>query len=180
MSFSKINYIKDKKNNYLLPFQYYNLFNLISIPTIGKIPIIKDWPNITKTIPPNDITYNIALLTGKINNIIVIDIDNNDNGITLWNELINKYGNINTPTVNSISGLHLYFKYDPEIKSSIKLKINNKKYGIDIRSDKNLITVPPSVSNINNKKYKWIISLEDTSIKTIPKWLKKFILNHQV
>jgi bifunctional DNA primase/polymerase-like protein len=178
---TRIKYIKNIEGDYLLPFQYYDEFNLISIPTIGKRPIIKDWPNKIKTIPPSDISYNTALLTGKINDIIVVDIDIKDDGLKLWDELVKEHGEINTPTVKSGQyGKHLYFKYSSKIHSSIKLKIDNKKYGIDIRSNGNLITVPPSSDLESGDKYKWLISLDDTSIKKMPKWLENFILKYQV
>jgi bifunctional DNA primase/polymerase-like protein len=181
---SIIHYLKlnDQK---VMPFQYYNHFNLISIPTNGKIPFLKNWQHTCFTIHPSDINQNTALLTGSLNNIIVIDIDKSDNGIKLWNELIKKYGDIDTPIVKSPGtkiggGLHYYFKYNKNIHSSIKLKVDGKKYGIDVRSDGNLITVPPSLDNKTNKRYKWIKSLEETSIKKMPKWLEQFILEHQV
>lgn len=66
-------------------------YNFVSIScNIKKIPIKKNWNNITiddciKYINNNN---NIGILTGKISNIIVLDIDVKDNGLKSWNELI--------------------------------------------------------------------------------------------
>lgn len=179
MSNTKIHYLKDKNDNYLLPFQYYNSFNLINIPMFEKKPIIKDWPNKTKTIPPNYINNNIGILTGKINNIIVLDIDIKDDGMKFWNIIKNNYNDIITPLVKSPGGsLHYYFKYDKDIPNTIRIKIDNKRIGWDIKSDKSIITSPPSIYPNTNKKYKWLIKLDDTKIKKMPIWLKKYILDH--
>jgi hypothetical protein len=182
----KINFLKDKNDNKLLPFQYYNNYNLISIPilTNSKKPIIKEWQNSTKTIHPQYINENIGILTGKVNNITVIDIDVKDNGLVFWKQLLLKnniqnFKDLNTPLVKTASGgLHYYFKYNKDLPNINKFKINNNnnKIGIDIINDKKQVIAPPSI--IDNKKYKWIINL-DYKIQKIPKWLKEFILKHK-
>ena len=55
------------------PTEYYNKFKLISIPLVPKqkYPYMKEWQKITKSkdLRPGD---NIGIITGKVNNIIVI------------------------------------------------------------------------------------------------------------
>lgn len=168
----KINYIKDKFGSKLLPFQYYNLYNFVTIPVINKIPFIKRWNLITKTVHPSNINHGIAVLTGKVSGISVLDIDDN---LNLFKEL---FGEINTPTVITGKGIHLYFKFDKDIKNSIKLNFQGKKIGWDFRNG-SLVTLPPS--KVNGITYKWIKgkSLIDIKIKNIPNKLKKFIIQHQ-
>ncbi len=175
MQTNKLNYIEDKYKNKLLGFQYYDDFGFVSIPLHDKAPIIKNWQNTIETIPPTYTTDNTGILTGQINNITVLDIDLKDDGVAYWNELISKNKKINTPYVQTANGgYHYYFKYDKEIENKNRITINNKKIGFDIINNKRQVVAPPSI--INGKKYKWIISLEDTNIKKIPKWLKNLLI----
>ena len=118
------------------------------------------WTEFTlnKTIHYNE--YNgIALLTGKINNIIVIDIDNKDH----WNKLLeeNKQKEPNTVKVISGSGgIHYYFKYDESLEH-IKSTDHcfGKEYDIDIKTNGGCVIAPPSKyfnKNLNKEvEYQW-------------------------
>jgi len=174
MTSKDIGYLKYKKDKQLLPIEYYNKFKLITIPLLSKDkrPYIKEWQKIKKS-KQGEPDKNIGLLTGKVNNILVVDIDKD--GMNIWKKWIKENGDINTPIVKTggNGGLHYYFKYDKDIKSSLKIKINNKRIGIDIKSDGGQVVIPPSIVI---KKYKWIKSLEDYPIIKIPKWLKDKIL----
>jgi len=159
------------------PTEYYNKFKLISIPLVPKqkYPYMKEWQKITKSkdLRPGD---NIGIITGKVNNIIVIDVDKADDGLKIWKKWLKEYGDINTPIVKTGScGYHYYFKYDKDLKSSIKIIVDGKRVGIDIKSDGGQVVSPVSV-HPNGKKYKWIKTLDDYKIKKIPSWLKKKIL----
>lgn len=177
---SKINFIADKDDYKYLGFQYYDLFNYITIPLHEKVPFIKDWQKSKHTIHPTYTTDNTGLLTGITNDLFVLDIDVKDDGLKLWNKLIDEKLFIlpKTPiTKTGSGGLHIYFKYDDSIPNINKLKINDKIYGWDILSNGKQVVVPPSI--INGNKYKWINSFEDCNLKKIPAKLKKFILNHK-
>ena len=125
--------------------------------------------------------YNgLALLTGKINQIIVIDIDNMEH----WNNFLNKNNENEPDTVKTISGSggrHYYFKYTDDLEN---IKSNSKcfgsEYDIDIRTNGGCIIVPPTTyySNQENKhvNYKWEKSIFDYQLKEIPKWIKKLLL----
>lgn len=178
---NKINFIKDPKTDVkLLPFQYYNLYKLITIPIAinDKMPFIKGWNLTKKTIHPTYIDQNIGILTGKVNNITVLDIDEKLNGMQYWKYISKQYDEIITPMVKSPTGLHIYFKYNKKIPTTYRIKIDDKKIGWDIKSDNSVITSPPSV--IDGKKYKWIKnkSLDDAKIISMPKWLEIFIINN--
>ena len=171
---NKINFIKDPKTDEkLLPFQYYSLYKLITIPiaTNDKKPFIKGWNLTKKTIHPTYIDQNIGILTGKVNNITVLDIDDKLNGMQYWKYISKQYDEIITPMVTSPTGLHIYFKYNKKIPTTYRIKVNDTKIGWDIKSDNSVITSPPSI--IDGKKYKWIRnrSLDDVTILSMPKYL---------
>lgn len=175
-----LTYIKNKQRKRLLPFQYYDEFNLITIPMKGKAPIIRNWPNAKETVPPSTSDLNTGILTGKINDITVLDIDVQDNGLALWKQISSRYSPINTPTAISPSGsIHMYFRYNSKIRTSNKIIVDNKKVGWDIRSDKGIIVAPPS-RNVRGDKYKWKISMDQSKCVIMPKWLEDYILKHQV
>ncbi|MEK7566883.1 MAG: bifunctional DNA primase/polymerase, partial [Patescibacteria group bacterium] len=95
-----------------------------------KLP--KEWNKITSSIYNNE--KNFAVLTGKINDIIVIDLDNKDPEFIAYKWLRDNLGDIytlNTLITNTINkGYHIFFKYTTKIKN-----INNKEFNIDILSD---------------------------------------------
>lgn len=176
----KIDYLEYKNEEKLLPWQYYNKFNYISIPMVGKRVLIPNWQNKQETIVAHYLPSNIGILTGKINNLLILDIDIKDNGMKLWNEIIKDKPEINTPMVKSPGGsIHLYFKYNAKIPNMNRILVN-KKIGWDIKSDGSIITAPPSVYPNTNKKYKWIANKSLNELKPIkmPKWLEEYILNH--
>ena len=157
--------------------EYYDKFKLITIPLIprDKRPYLPAWQKITKSkkLRPDD---NVGILTGKVNNLLVIDVDRKDNGMKIWKKWIKENGDIDTPVVKTggpEGGMHYYFKYDEDIKSSLKIKVDNKRVGIDIKSDGGQVVAPPSIVS---KKYKWINNLENYKIKKIPKWLKEKLM----
>jgi len=55
--------------------------------------------------------YNVGILTGKINNLIVLDIDVKNNGLEEFNKKFN-INDFKTPITKTPSGgYHIYFKY---------------------------------------------------------------------
>jgi hypothetical protein len=89
-------------------------FYKISLVKNGKTPINKwnDHKNHHKTLP-NMEKHNVGILTGPINNLLVVDIDVKDNGLEEWIKYISKYGNPNTIKVHTPSGgAHYYFNYN--------------------------------------------------------------------
>lgn len=179
MKETKIDYLITKDNIKLLPWQYYNLFNYITIPMYDKKVLIPNWQNKTHTVIPNYISPNIGILTGKKNNLTILDIDIKDDGLKLWNTVSKKYPEIKTPTVKTpTGGLHYYFKYNNKIPNMNKILVDGQIIGWDLKSDGSIIATPPSLHSNTNKRYKWIISLNDNKPIMMPKWLESFILNN--
>ena len=179
MKDTKIDYLISKKGNKLLPWQFYNTFNYISIPMVDKKVVIPNWQNKKETVIPHYLSPNIGILTGKKNNLLVLDIDLKENGMKLWNYISKQYPKFITPTVKSPGGsLHFYFKYTPNIPNMNRILVNNNRIGWDIKSDGSIITSPPSLYPNSNKRYKWLVDLNYCKPINIPKWLEYFILDH--
>ena len=93
---------------------------------------------------------NVAILTGKKSNIVVIDCDVKDRGVEYFQSLCsqNKYNYaVNTMTVRTPSGgIHVYYKYDESLsKNHGRLsEENGNLVGIDIRSNNGCVIGPPS------------------------------------
>lgn len=102
---------------------------------------------------------NVAIRTGKENNITVIDLDFTDKE-RIKNVLkdlhINRIQDV--PYVKTRQGFHLYFKYNEKIfNGSIGKNYNKIKYGdgIDIRGEGGCIFAPPSEYYCEDKTFKY-------------------------
>jgi hypothetical protein len=190
--------IKNKQYTTRVENKYSEYDNFICIPmTIDKKPIVS-WKGLTKTPLKSFLPeHNIAILTGKLNQITVIDIDNpkpgkkESDGMKMYEELLDKYNNGNelvTPTCKTQSGgLHIYFKYDESIKTTTGVN----GYSIDIRNDGGLIICPPSIGQ--KGLYEWVKpsqtlvpssvvkdqSLHNTELMEIPRWFKEWLMQKE-
>ena len=103
----------------------------ISFPK-DKVKFPKSWQNLKKSKYNNE--PNFALLTGKINNIIVIDLDiKGSDKSTSWFETgFCKIQDIDTLTTKSVNGgYHVFYKYTENVKSK-----SFKEFNVDILSDR--------------------------------------------
>ena len=101
-----------------------------------------------------------GIITGKINNSIVLDVDDKDDGVEEFNKYVSKFGEPNTFKVKTQGGgYHYYFKYFSS-NSDTNFLIDNyitnsSKYrgkGIDIRTNGGQVVAPGC--KIGNKEYK--------------------------
>ena len=139
----------------------------------------------------NDLNKNhnaLGMLTGEVNGIFVVDIDNVDE----WNMLLKDTKNKEPKTVKAISGnggIHYYFKYTERLKNITSkdhaIKFNDKALSIDVKTNGGFIIVPPSrYYNERLKKeveYQWAdgLSIFEKELKELPKWLEKLFLDKQ-
>jgi hypothetical protein len=127
-----------------------------------------DKAKLPRIIPDNN-SYNYAVLTGKENNIIVVDIDSykfDDDSI--FKKAFPDYLKIKTYiTQTPNGGHHLYFKYDEQIKQTAS------ELFIDIRSNNGYVV--GAGSKTHNGLYK-IFNNDD--ICEIPEDLKIWILDN--
>lgn len=147
--------VRDFNNQQYLIANIINNWGFVVIPLEGKISTIKKWQTYDNKIGLQAVQQrvyfsnsyiNIGVLTGKPSNIIVVDIDNKNDGLIEWEKLCKKYGKPNTFTIKSGSGgYHYYFKYTESVsKFRNKIKsINNK--GIDLKTTGGYVVFPFSV-----------------------------------
>lgn len=95
---------------------------------------------------------NIAVVTGEISNIVVLDIDPRHGGESALKLLSDEVGPIPS-TLEALSGgggRHLYFAYPGR-------RVRNRaglRPGIDLRGDGGIIIVPPSL-HPSGRRYAW-------------------------
>ena len=103
-----------------------NGYSVIPVKYAEKRPVIKNWTQYSQKLPTVDEIdtwtrqqYNIGLCTGKLSNIIAIDLDNDIDGIhnTICSLLpktpVIKYG---------AKGCTNFYRYNGEISKTLKYK----------------------------------------------------------
>jgi len=100
-----------------------------------KLPTYQNWVNWKTN------AQGIALVTGKISGVVVVDIDSTDNKLKLNSPIICR---------TQSGGYHFYYKWTEETKN--KVRINNAP--IDFRGDGGIVILPPTT--YKNKQYEWI------------------------
>lgn len=100
-----------------------------------------------------------AIVTGKISNLFVLDIDNgaDTNGLQIPKTVAVETGS---------GGKHYYFRYPKDIKLGNSGGFRKK---MDTRGEGGYVIAPPA-THPNGNTYKWIKGL-DTEIAEVPQWL---------
>ena len=128
-----------------------NSLQTIKLTKGSKIPIKNAYDRIKNAdISTIDKTYfNIGVLCGSINDIIVLDVDEKDNGMKYFYEHYLSSNKLHTLTVSTPNkGVHYYFTYNHSDKMANELihQLTNKsKYlgvGLDIRTNGGYIVAP--------------------------------------
>jgi hypothetical protein len=150
----------------------------IELKKNNKTPVTK-WTDPTNQIKHVDLKkYNVGFPTGKINNIVVVDIDFKDNGIEEFNKYIEQYGHINTFIVKTPNkGFHYYFLYENTNEATQHLidecLTNSTKYrgkGLDIRTNGGYIVAPRS--SLDNIFYEIIKDVKPIELpESLALWL---------
>lgn len=99
---------------------------------------------------------NIALITGKLSGVIVVDIDTKE-GQKNINEFLPDTFILPTTRTPSGGG-HYFFKYRHGLRNKARVI-----EGTDIRTDGGYAIIPPS-RNGNGKKYEWLKGLKITEV----------------
>ena len=125
----------------------------------------------------------IALVTGKISNLIVLDVDPRHGG----NETIKGKNIPPTVSVNTGGGgYHYYYKYPHEISDKLGGKIKNftgenvDLPGLDLRADGGFIYAPPSL-HPSGERYEFVEGLSPAEVELAepPEWLINVIKERQ-
>ena len=115
---------------------------------------LEKWPNM-----------NVGIVTGKISNLVVFDIDPRHGGDP---SIFRKYRTVECLTGGN--GVHFYFKYPAE--SPIKSKAGVLP-GVDVRADGGLVVAPPSIHS-SGRKYTWNLEA-GREVKPLPSELIEMI-----
>ncbi|MGC9000793.1 bifunctional DNA primase/polymerase [Caldisericum sp.] len=114
---------------------------------------------------------NIGIVTGKVSNIIVLDID----GEKGWSVIREKNLKLpNTWKVQTGKGAHYYFRYPGWKVSSFTQLLP----GIDLRGDGGYVVAPPSM-HPSGEIYQWDNELKG-ELAEAPEWLLELILNKDI
>jgi len=165
-------------------------FNVIPIKD-DKTPALKEWKKYQiKRISPNvfmsffddryfkDKISAIAVITGKISGISVLDLDiykflDPTNSAQSDIEKLDILNHLTTPkAISGSGGRHYYFSYTPEIETGIY------KENIDIRNDGGYIILPPSKTK--KGAYSWKNDPTQTAFIEMPEELILDIKKHKV
>lgn len=129
---------------------------------VGKHPRVqrglkeasRDLAKIEEWFGPGAPLSNIAVVTGEVSGITVLDIDIGDGkfGAESWAEAIKDHGEPITLTSQTGSGgMHVIFQYN----SALKTASNVLGKGVDCRNDGGYIVAPPS-QHRSGRNYKWV------------------------
>lgn len=123
-----------------------------------KRPLLKTWKQFQTTHPSNTIVKywwtqspdaNVGIITGRLSNLTVIDVDGNKGGF----ESLKKLGISSQFVVVTGNGLHLYFQFNEKMKTW-KEKWKKELPGLDVRSEGGYVMAPPSI-HPNGRRYLW-------------------------
>ena len=109
-------------------------------PTIGQL---KEWFSVPVTRP-----FNIAILTGKVSGLVVVDCDTTRDA-DWWQNTFPA-----TPLVSFSGGggRHFYYRHPGEHVGN-RTRVLERQ--IDIRGDRGLVVAPPSIHSQTNQAYRW-------------------------
>jgi len=105
---------------------------------------------------------NVAVATGAISGIIVVDIDSDEGKANLEQHGIMP----RTPYQRTGKGEHWFFAY-PGFHQGNKAAFVP---GVDLRADGGYVVVAPSV-HPSGAKYEWVVSPADCDLAPMPEWL---------
>lgn len=114
---------------------------------------------------------NIGIVTGRISNLIVLDVDGKEGVNSLRT---NNYKIPETAKAETGKGYHYYLKYPEDYEIGNFVGILPK---VDIRGEGGYVVAPPSLYS-TGKKYKW---LRFTEPAEVPDWLLNLTIkpNHR-
>ena len=150
-------------------------FRVIPLVRRGKRPLLERWPD-RGSLDRDQITEwfqtwpgsNIGLLTGD--GLIVLDVDTKNGGKRSFRRLLKRRRLPETAhALTGSGGRHYLFRVDPTRR--IK-NINGLEPGIDIKGDRGMFVVEPSVHPSTSKEYVWLREPR-SGIADAPSWLVK-------
>jgi len=157
-------------------------FSVIPVAPGKKSPPLVDWEKYQHELPTDEEIKkwwtdspkaNIAIVTGRISNLVVADFDKYDPKYSEDTALEYFPDTLLTPACETPQGgSHLYFSY-PDVDMR-----NNARAlpGIDLRAEGGYVLAPPSV-NGNGKAYEWSIDPTKAPLAEVPEVYILYINN---
>lgn len=129
-------------------------YSVLPLHTRSKLPAIKEWsvfqhqkPTKQNVLDWFSLERNIAIVTGAVSGLVVIDVDTLKGGD--YASLIKRF-----PTktvVKTGRGFHLYYEHPGwHVDNAVEMLP-----GVDVRADGGYVVAPPSI-HPNGSKYEWI------------------------
>lgn len=121
--------------------------------------------------------HNIAIRTGKISGLVVLDVDPDHGGTESLQSLIHKHGPLpSTVCVQTGSdGQHYYFRYpqNREVRNRTAIKP-----GVDVRGDDGYVVAPPS-RHRSGGTYQWSEAGDPANVQIaeLPAWLLELMVS---
>lgn len=138
----------------------------------GKKPVQKDWPNkasadldiVTEWFDGEYRDSNIGVVTGKLSNLTVIDVDVKTGGLKTLKILEdNGLIPITLRSKTGSGGTHIFLQFEPRLKTGAGILP-----GIDIRGEGGQIVLPPSIHPDTGNEYSWNCNYEETQLAKLP------------
>lgn len=153
-----------------------NIQGLSLIKVNGKTPVESEWPSIGyRSFDQLNLqeTDNAGIITGKVNGIIVLDIDNQEAFDKARAE--NDWDLPETHTVLTGSGGHHYYFVYPSDDNEYRGR-SIKTMGFDIRAEGGFVVAPGSIHPVTKKQY---VVEKNASYNEPPQWLLELALKQQ-
>jgi archaellum biogenesis ATPase FlaH len=99
---------------------------------------------------------NIGIITGKVSNIVVIDVDDKDADIS---------GLIPTAIAQTGRGFHYYYSHP-----GFPVHCGILRTKIDIKGDGGYVIAPPSL-HASGRHYEWVCHPDDVGFADLPQWV---------
>jgi putative DNA primase/helicase len=115
--------------------------------------------------------YNVAVATGAVSKVVVIDVDPRHGGDENLPQLEYEYGSLPQTwrAITGGGGDHFYFRHPGQLIPNSAGRIG---VGIDVRGDGGYVLVPRSL-HISGRHYEWSVDHhpEWTDLAPLPQWL---------
>jgi len=154
----------DSKKFVYFPIHFEPYFDETKQKLCKNVRYPMGWNKTATSVRPENGTENVAILTGKVSNLTVVDFDDMksyEHCCELCPELAQRY------TVLSRRGVHLYFAYDDNLVTTADCFTVP---GVDIRNDGGCIIAPPSYYNFDGETFRYEVYI-DGPIEAMPESL---------
>ena len=130
---------------------------------MNKIPVVKDWsdPDNCKHKNIKNLEGNWGMLTGKHNNLTVIDFDDPDFFKVVKRMIRKENPKFRAPLCRTLNGgYHMYVKYCPELNNSTRVITHNGEVkNVDFRNNGGYTVISPSKHE--DRSYEWLMTFDE-------------------